>query len=191
GCGKPISWRYPFVEALTGGLALLMVYRFKWQPEALIYFVLFALLLALSVIDIATFRLPDPIVLVGALFGLGLNLLLRPQFLLPMITGAGVGWGLMLFMYGVGWLMFRKETLGWGDIKLGGVIGLYLGPAYTAGMFAFAILLGAVIGGAILFFSRHGWGSRIPFGPYLAAGAFVSHLWGDVVWRWYLGFIYS
>lgn len=190
GCHKPISWRYPVVEGLTGGLMTVVIWRFGLTGEAVLYCVLVALLVALSFIDLATYRLPDPIVFTGMLLALVLNLALRPGYVTTMLMGAGVGLGLLLFMYGVGWLMFRKETLGWGDVKLGGMIGLFVGPAHAAGMFVFAILLGALIGGAILLFSGRGWGWRIPFGPYISVGTLVSLFWGEKAWEWYIGIIY-
>ena len=188
GCHQPISLRYPAVEAAMGMLAILIFNRFGWSVDMLFYSVLAGLLLALSAVDIATYRLPNPLTLTGALLAVGLTLAFRRTELLRMLMGAGVGVGLLLFMALVGQLLFRKETLGMGDVKLAGMAGLFLGPWNTAGMFIIGIFSGALIGGALALIGGRGWGSRLPFGPYLAAGAIVSLLWGDRLLNLYLRF---
>jgi len=189
GCGEPISWRYPAVEAGMGVLAAVLLWRFGWGVELLIYGVLAALLLALSVIDIITYRLPNRITVSGAVLALLLTLLFRRDHLLMMAAGGLVGLGLLGFMGLVGRLLFHKETLGMGDVKLAGMIGLFLGPLRTVGMFIVGIFIGALIGGALVLAGGRGWGQRIPFGPYLAAGAMISILWGEKLWRWYLSLV--
>jgi leader peptidase (prepilin peptidase)/N-methyltransferase len=186
GCKKPISVRYPAVEAAMGLLAALMFSRFGWSWDALFFSVLAALLLALSAIDIATYRLPNPITLTGAILGVILTVVFRRSELVKTLIGAGVGIGLLLFMALVGQLLFRKETLGIGDVKLAGMVGLFLGPWKTAGMFFVGVFAGALIGGTLALVGGKGWGSRLPFGPYLAAGAIVSLLWGDKLFNVYL-----
>lgn len=184
-CRAPISWRYPAVEALTGGLAVMLFTKFGWSVDLLRFGVMTALLVALSAIDIATYRLPNALTLTGAVLAVLITLALQPERWFKMLLGAVTGVALLGFMGLVGGLLFRKPSLGLGDVKLAGMMGLYLEPARTAGMFILGVVLGAVFGGSALLFGGKGWGSRIPFGPYLAAGGLVSLMWGGEVWNWY------
>ncbi len=187
GCKSPISWRYPAVEAVTGALFALILWKTGWRIELPIYLLMTALLIALSAIDIATMRLPNALTLTGAIGAIVLTLVLRTHFWLDMILGAVVGFGLLYLMGLIGSLLFRKETLGLGDVKLAGMIGLFIGPAYTAGMYLIGIFLGGLVGGGLILAGGKKWGEKIPFGPYLAAGSIVSLVWGEKLWRWYIG----
>lgn len=186
GCRGRISLRYPVVEALMGLLAVAMLMKFGLTWDALHYTALAALLLALSAIDLDTMRLPNAITLSGALIAAATTLLLRRDAVLMMLLGGLMGLGLMIFMGLLGKVLFRKETLGYGDVKLGGMIGLFVGPWHTLGMFVFGVATGAVIGLGAILIGRREWGSRIPFGPFLALGTLVSLFWGQAALDWYL-----
>jgi len=187
GCAEPISWRYPAIESLTGGLFALMLWKTGWSIELPIFLILVALLVALSAIDIATMRLPNVLTLSGAIIAVVLTLTLRTLFWFDMLLGGLIGFGLLYLMGLIGSLLFRKETLGLGDIKLAGMIGLFLGPAHTAGMYLIGIFIGGFVGGGLILVGGKKRGEKIPFGPYLATGAIVSLIWGENLWRWYIG----
>ncbi len=186
GCKKPISIRYPLVEAFMGALVVLMLWKFGFKDEFFIYTVMAAVLLALSAIDIQVMRLPNMIVLVGAIFAVVLNLILRFDFVWQMFLGALVGLLLMVFMSVLGRLLFHKDALGMGDVKLAVMIGLYVGLWYTIGMFVLGVVVGAVVGIISIIFKGGGWAKKIPFGPFLATGAIISLLWGEELWCWYV-----
>jgi len=203
GCGKSISWQYPLVEAVTGGLFMLMLWHSGWSVSLALYepvdawialgtlipmLALSALLVALSGIDLMTMRLPNVLTLTGAIMAIVLTLIFKPHDWLRMVLGGGLGIGMLGMMGIIGRLLFRKETLGLGDVKLAGMMGLFLGPATTAGMYFFGIFSGAIIGGGLLLISKGGWSQKIPFGPYLAAGGIIASIWGEPVWRWYVAF---
>ncbi len=166
-----------------------MILKFGWNWDALIYFVMTAILISLSAIDFATYRLPNSITLTGAVFAIILTAIFRRDFLLPMLLGGITGLGLLIFMGLLGSLLFRKASLGMGDIKLAGMIGLYLGPARTVGMYFIGVLLGAIVGAVVLTIGKKKWGQKIPFGPYLAGGALISLLYGKEIWKWYMGMV--
>jgi leader peptidase (prepilin peptidase)/N-methyltransferase len=189
GCSARISLQYPLVEAGMGLLAALLLARYGWRWELLLYGSMTAVLLSLSIIDIQTFRLPNKIVLTGAILAAALTLLFFRERWLSMILGGAVGLGLMVIMGLIGNLLFRKDTLGMGDIKLAGMMGLYLGPWHTAGMFILGVFIGAAVGSMMILLGGKKWGQRIPFGPYLAMGGLVSLCWGEAIWRWYLSLV--
>jgi len=189
GCKERISLQYPLVEATMGLLAALLLAYYGWRWELLLYGSMAAVLLALSVIDIQTCRLPNKIVLTGAIMAVALTLIFFRERWLAMILGGAVGLGLMIIMGLIGNLLFRKDTLGMGDVKLAGMMGLFLGHWHTAGMFILGVFIGAVAGSVMILLGGKKWGQRIPFGPYLAMGGLVSLLWGEMIWRWYLSLV--
>lgn len=186
GCGEGISLRYPAVEAGMAAIAVVLLVKIGWEWQYLFYGVLAAVLLALSVIDINTHRLPNSIVLTGSILAVVLTLLVWRGHLLDMALGGLMGLGLLGLMGLIGKFLFRKDTLGMGDIKLAGMAGLYLGPHLTAGMFILGVFTGAIAGVALIAIGGKKWGQRIPFGPYLALGCMISLLWGKELWRWYI-----
>ena len=212
GCGSKISLQYPLVETVMGILALLMLHKFGISVDFLLYGSMAAVLVALSGIDIKTFRLPNGIVLTGAVIAFVITVVITIIELMTNSSGdnslAGSGWfgslistrfsgmilggltglGLLGFMGLVGRLLFRKDTLGMGDIKLAGMMGLYLGPLHTAGMFILSVFIGALFGITMIVIGGKKWGQRIPFGPYLATGGLISLLWGKSIWQWYISF---
>ncbi len=194
GCGERISLVYPAVEASMGFFAVVLLAHFGWSWNLLLFGAMTATLLALSVIDIKTFRLPNKIVLTGAIIAIALTLLLPnersfSERFLSMAFGGLVGLGLLGLMGLFGKLLFRKDTLGMGDVKLAGMMGLYLGPWLTGGMFILGVFIGAIVGSAMIIVGGKKWGQRIPFGPYLALGGIISLLWGESLWRWYLSLV--
>jgi leader peptidase (prepilin peptidase)/N-methyltransferase len=189
GCNARISLRYPAVEACMGLLAVVLLWKFGWRWELLFYCSMAATLLALSIIDIDVFRLPNKIVMVGSILAGVITLLVLREHLFDMILGGLMGLGILGIMGLIGKLLFHKDTLGMGDVKLAGMIGLYLGPWLTAGMYIIAVFIGAVVGLILIAVGGRKMGSKIPFGPYLALGSMIVLLWGKELWDLYLSMI--
>jgi leader peptidase (prepilin peptidase)/N-methyltransferase len=191
-CGVRISPRYPSVELGTAALFVVMGVKFgaTLQLPAYLYFA--AIAVALSMIDIDVKRLPDVITLPSYVVA-GL-LLLVPAAAHDTWTDYGRAWlaALILFaFYAIVWFVY-PAGMGLGDVKLAGVLGLYLGwlgwGVLAVGAFL-GFLLGA-LGGVLLMLSRRGGRkSKVPFGPYMVAGATLSILWGAPIWNAYLSTI--
>lgn len=199
-CRAAISPRYPLVELLMGSLftavfillagrgARTVLFPFYW------YFVF--TLVVLSLIDLEHFILPD--VLTYPLLGAGFLLaLLEPgrlgaagigPSLLRSLIGAAVGGGSLWLIGFLGKAAFRKEAMGLGDVKLMAAVGAWQGW----GMALFAVFLGAlvaaVVGIGLILSKKAEWGSKIPFGPYLALGSLLTLFFGRTLISWYLGF---
>ncbi len=187
GCKAPISRRYPAIEALTGALFALMLWKFGWSRELILYLPMTALFVALSGIDVAVQRLPNVLTYTGSVLAVILNLLLGITHWSMMILGMTAGLGLGIFMYLIGKLLFRRDGLGVGDMKLMMMTGLFGGWSIVVGMFAIGSLFGSIGGAASVILQRKGWFAEIPYGPYLMAAAVVSLVWGENLWRWYIG----
>ena len=200
-CETPIAARYPLVEAACAGLWGLLFWHMVPDVEALIdgpnlaAFGLFALyfsaLLAISLVDLDHFIVPDVISLplvplgiagIAALHGMGADVPTVPSAVL----GAGLGAGVMLAIAGLGRLAFGREAMGMGDVKLVAAIGAWQGAWPTLALTIFAAsLLGSILGMSSAVLRGREQELRIPFGPYLCAGALVSWLAGDwILARW-------
>jgi len=188
-CKGRISWRYPVVELLTGLLffitALLSLSTETHPARLLLNLSFVAVLVALSFIDLDTFRLPD--VLTLPLLGIGL----LGAFFIP---GNPSGWESVLSALGAGglfWIIARvyPQGMGLGDVKLVAAMGAFLGfPSIFLAVFL-GSFVGAFIGIILLFAGRKRFGQQIPFGPYLALGAIFALLWGTKILYWYWGFV--
>jgi leader peptidase (prepilin peptidase) / N-methyltransferase len=180
-CGVRISARYPLVESLTAALFALIAWRIgpHWPLPLFLYLV--AVGVALSFIDLDVKRLPNvltlPAYVVGAI-GLTAAALLEqePRRLLT----AGIG---MATLYAVYYLLMvlKPGGMGFGDVKLAGVLGMFLGflgwgPLVVGAFLAF--LLGGMGGIALMLAGKAGRKARIPFGPYMVAGALVAIMVG-------------
>jgi len=184
-CQARISWRYPCVELLTGTLFLLTAtlgLSMGTNPARLFLNLVFvAVLVALSFIDMDTFRLPD--VLTLPLLGIGL-------LGASLIPGNPSGWESMYSALGAGgffWIIARiyPQGMGLGDVKMVAAMGAFLGfPAIFL-----AIFMGSFVGAAVEIFlllaGRKHFRQQTPFGPYLALGAILSLLCGTWIFDWY------
>lgn len=184
------------IHLVVLGLFLAAGQRFAEQPARLAcYLLLFTCLVALSAIDLATFRLPDKIVV--PLLAVSLPLIVVATFLdadaserLGLTTGAPIRFALLggLFYFGfllVAHLVFPRG-MGFGDVKLAAVMGLYVGwlgysVTSTLSIVLYAMLVGFVSGTIIGFvlLAVRGRGRYIPFGPFLAFGAIVAILFSE------------
>ena len=202
-CGEAISARYPLVELATAaifvGIAVTSVPRLESATVApqlvavllslasLLY--LAAVSIALSIIDLETQRLPDAIVLpaypVGALLLTGAAVLSGDVGRLAL---AAIGMVALVLFYAVMFFGYRGG-MGMGDVKLAGVLGMYLG--YTGlgpllvGAFA-PFVLGGLFAIALIVVRRAGRKSRIPFGPWMLLGSWLGILGGQVIFMVYL-----
>jgi leader peptidase (prepilin peptidase)/N-methyltransferase len=201
-CGAPIRARYPIVEATTalafGVLAAMPPY--VPPPDvpglALVAFALHAwflsVLIACSFIDAEFTILPDVLTIptmvvgcVGALLVPGLagtfparDLAPATASLLWSAAGLAAGFGLTAAVRSGGSLLFRREAMGFGDVKLMGAVGAFVGPVDVLLVFFLGCVLGAA--GGVLHRLATGQ-ATVPFGPFLAAGAALVLLWGDAV----------
>jgi len=181
-CGNPISARYPLVEAGTAVLFAVMAARVGWSPELPAYLYFAALGMALALIDIDTKTLP--------------NVLVRPSWVIAPALLAAAAWadgdwdpllraGIGAAAFGafvfVVWFL-KPGAMGYGDVRLSPTLGAYLGwvsyGALAVGAFL-GFLYGAVVGVALMAAGKAGRKSKVPFGPFLLAGALTGILVGE------------
>jgi leader peptidase (prepilin peptidase) / N-methyltransferase len=163
GCRKPISWRYPGVELLTALLFTAVVWHFGATVTSLAYCLAAAALVAAFFIDLELFLIPNELNTFALLTGFGLDAIRiaqlgkqalvwgwLPRSVLGAVVCAGVFVGIQLLGYG----LFRKESMGEGDVKLARAIGAILPLSQALVSFFLAIAVGAVVGVAKVALSR-------------------------------------
>jgi leader peptidase (prepilin peptidase) / N-methyltransferase len=191
-CNAPISVRYPIIEALTAVVFGLTAAHFGWVWVLPAFLYLDAIGIALAAIDIDTKRLPDRIVLPS--YGVAAVLLGGAAVLdhdLHALVRVAVS-GLALWAFYLALVVVYPKGMGWGDVKLAGVLGMYLGwlgwgPLVVGGFLGF--LLGGLIGAALMLAGRAGRKTKIPYGPYMIAGTFLAVFWGQRIADWYTGIL--
>lgn len=188
-CGARISPRYPAVELLAAAAAGLSAWHFGFGWSAFGAMAFLWCMIALSCIDIDTQLLPDSITL--PLLWAGLLVNLRGTFVeLPAaVIGAAAGY---LVLWAVYWgfkLLTGKEGMGFGDFKLLGAIGAWLGWKMLPLVILLSSFVGALVGVVLIVLARRGREVPIPFGPYLAAAGVIALFWGDAILERYLSLL--
>lgn len=204
-CKGPIAFRYTLVELLTA-MTFLAVFM-KWAaPAALhmqpiahplvvpVYWLFLGGLILGTFVDFEHFILPDSVTIGGMVAGPILSTLVPAlhaksvwwQSLLSSCTGLLVGFCLLNAIAWLGTKAFKKEAMGFGDVKLMGAIGAFLG--WEAVLFTVFVssLLGSVSGLLLIAFGGIKMQSRIPFGPYISAAAAIWVFWGQALFGAYM-----
>ena len=209
-CDAPIPWRYPVVEAVTGivftGIYVHQGLMNATPPDQLIIMGLLATLLIIaSGVDMTHFIVPDEISVFGIIAALLAGLLIpglhvgpEPYHTLTGLTGiatldgligstlgAVVGGGLVYLFAVVGGLMFGREALGLGDVKLMAMVGAFLGWKVAVFAFFLAPFFGLLYGIPLLLAKGQ---HLLPFGPFLSSAAVLVTVFRDAATAFLLPF---
>lgn len=173
-CRTAISPRYPILEGACGVLFVAVVVVEGVSLDLVVSLPFAAVLLAVAVIDLDHRMVPNRILAPAAVYALVVGALVAPDELLPerLIAGAGA------FVVLLAAALAYPGGMGMGDVKLAGVMGLFLGLGVVPALFV-AFLTGTLVGVAVMV--RKGAAARksaVPFGPFLALGALVGLLAG-------------
>jgi leader peptidase (prepilin peptidase) / N-methyltransferase len=180
-CRAPISWRYPIVEALTAGLFGLAAWRVGSGLELLTAWFLLASLVAITAIDLEHQIIPDAITVPG----IGLGFL--ASFLNPAPTwgasllGIALGGGLFLVV-----ILGSRGGMGGGDMKLGAMLGAFLGYKLALLAIFSGVMLGGLAAGVLMAAGVRRRKDPIPFGPFLAVGSALALFAGEEILAWYV-----
>jgi leader peptidase (prepilin peptidase)/N-methyltransferase len=180
-CRRPISWQYPLVEGITAGLFALAAWRLGPAPELLAAWVFLAALVAITGIDLEHQIIPDAI----SLPGIGLGFL--ASFLNPALTwtssllGIALGGGLFLIV-----ILGSRGGMGGGDMKLGAMLGAFLGHKMALLAIFSGVVLGGFVAGVLVATGLRRRKDPIPFGPFLAIGGMLSLFAGKEILAWYV-----
>lgn len=193
-CKESISPRYLFIELLTAGLFLAVWLKYELSWLAPIYWVLVGGLIVATFIDFEHYIIPNEITYGGVVAGLALSLAypglhgvntMMSSFLHSLV-GALTGGLTLLLIAWAGEKIFKKEAMGMGDVKFLAGIGAFLGCGGALFTIFASSLIGGLIGLTLVVVGNRGWGSRLPYGPYLALGALVWVFGGNGLLNWYI-----
>ena len=212
-CHQPISARYLVVE-LLGGVLFLVAY-FQWaagfflrmppplglHPLACVWAVpacwlVFSGLILGSFIDLDHFYLPDRVTIGGMLLGVPISFGV-PEFQGETQRLTALYWSLgglasgFFGLWALSWIAtkaFKKEAMGFGDVKLLGAIGAFFGPVAVLFTVVVSSFVGALVGGVLILRGKAKLGglTAVPYGPFLALGVLVWMFWGPRIVNWYL-----
>ncbi|EKE05341.1 MAG: hypothetical protein ACD_19C00354G0002 [uncultured bacterium] len=186
-CRSPLSLYYPVVELTTGVMFVVTTFfvlnnfqsnlNFQLSQFVTLFYYLFIVssLIVVFFVDLKYGIILDKIVYPGIFISL-LYLLLNTSYLLQHLIAAT---GAFLFFL-VLFLVTRGRGMGFGDVKLVFLLGLFLGLSKTIFAFYFAFLTGAVLGCILILWGKKRLrGDTMPFGPFLVAGAILAAFVGE------------
>ncbi len=181
-CKSKISLQYPLVEFVTPTLIVITYLQFSLGWEFAAKAILCLLLVVIFFIDLKHRIIPDVITLPGIALGLLLSFFVESPSVVNSLIGI-FGGGVLFYLSAVlGELLFKKESMGGGDIKLAMMLGAFLGWQKILLVFLISALLGTIVGTTALLFSKDVKETRmIPFGPFLASGSVLAIFLGDML----------
>jgi leader peptidase (prepilin peptidase) / N-methyltransferase len=181
-CRVRISGRYPLVEALTAALAVTVVLTKHSAHDVALGLALIAALVPIALIDFDHRVIPNKVTLPAAVAAVAIGLALRPSGVPEqLIAGAGAAAFLLAFV------LAYPKGMGMGDVKLAGMLGLFLGRSVAVAILV-AVIAGTGVGAAVIarVGVERGRKTAVPFGPFLALGGVVALFAGPAIVHWYL-----
>jgi leader peptidase (prepilin peptidase)/N-methyltransferase len=192
-CRARISPRYPIVELATAFLSAAVVWRFGWQWQSVAALFFTWALVSLTVIDLDHQVLPDVITIPLLWLGLLASVAWHENLVPPVptdpisaIVGAAAGYLSLWSVYWAFKLLTGKEGMGYGDFKLFGALGAWMGWQMLPLILLLSAFAGAVVGIALIVLRGQDRNVPIPFGPYLAAAGWIALMWGPQIVGGYL-----
>lgn len=210
-CGQEINFRYFLVESLTAVLFLLVWLKFDIYPGArafglvpitdlwlvpVYWLIIFGLILG-TFVDFEHLIIPDRVTLGGIVAGTIISFALPSLHgetsrltsllyaALGIVLGGGILWGLAIF----GKMIFKKDAMGFGDVKLLAAIGAFLGAKAVFFNILVSSLAGSIVGVSLILAKKQTMQSRIPYGPYIALAAIIWIFWGPALWDAYMNML--
>jgi leader peptidase (prepilin peptidase) / N-methyltransferase len=185
-CGIRISWRYPLVEALTGALYAGAAAAFGSSIDFIVASALLAALVAITFIDLDHQIIPNAITYPGILAGLAASLLSPRISWLDSGLGVLVGGGIFFLIAEGSLRIMGQEGMGGGDVKLGAMLGAFLGWQAMLFTILLSVVGGGLVAGGLIASGLKDRKDPIPFGPFLAVAGAIGFFWGKQAVRWYL-----
>ena len=188
-CKVKISLRYPLIEAMNALFYTALLWRFWIGWHTFFYFVLASALIVITFIDLDFQIIPDSITLPGILIGLIAGSLILPD---PFLRWSLLGYKASISGALTGFILFyivavlSRGGMGGGDIKMMAMVGALMGWKSVLLTTFLGSLLGSVWGISLMVFKGKGRKTKIPFGPFLAAGVIITLFSGQEILYWYL-----
>jgi leader peptidase (prepilin peptidase)/N-methyltransferase len=187
-CKSKISIQYPIIEFLTGLIYLIVYLTYGLSIQSLIFIILSSALVIIAFIDLNVQIVPDVISLPGIVIGLIISFFVPYISFINSALGVVAGGGIILIIGLAGSVIFKKEAMGGGDVKIAAMIGAFLGWRYIIISLFLGFFLGALAGIFLIMSKIKSREDTVPFGPFIVLGSFITLLWGEKIISWYIGF---
>jgi prepilin signal peptidase PulO-like enzyme (type II secretory pathway) len=190
-CQKKISWQYPLVELATGILFVLIVNQslvnghlgaLNLRVLLTIFFqiIISSLLVVVFIYDLKHYIIPDEVIYSAITLSFFYRIIEKSFSLNVLLSTLSA----TIFFLSI-FLISQGKWLGFGDVKLAFLMGLYLGfPNILVALFS-AFLTGGLIGVTLIATKKKTLKSEVPFGPFLVTGTFMAMFWGEQLINWY------
>ncbi|MEW6049796.1 MAG: prepilin peptidase [Candidatus Zixiibacteriota bacterium] len=186
-CHMPISWRYPVVESLNAAAYIYFLWQLGFSAQLPAYAFLSSVLIAIFFIDLEFKIIPDVLSLPGIVVGLSSSAWPGGIGFLNAAIGMVVGGGALYLIAMLGDWLFKKESMGGGDIKMAAMLGAFLGWQKILLVFFVSSVIGLLVAlGAMSVSEKLRRHRVIPFGPFLALAAMLAVLYGDRLLGFYV-----
>ena len=181
-CGEPISWRYPAFEALTAALFAAVGWHDGLSLELIPDLLFVSTLIVVTNTDLDLRIVPNKILFISALAGLIAQSIARPDEWLTWTISALAAFSVFFLV-----VMAYPKGMGMGDVKLAGVMGLYLGRSVGPALLI-AFMLGTIVGLGVMAKKGMAEGRKtaVPFVPFMAIGGVIALFSGETLVQWYL-----
>lgn len=193
-CSTKISWQYTFVEMLSALLFIMFYLVFGFSVKGYVYLALSLVFIVVTFIDIRHQIIPDVFTLPGIVLGVLVSGVFPTlhhnvfwwEGLQSSALGLLIGGGVLYIAGMIAEFILKKEAMGGGDVKFLAMIGAFCGWQAVLWTVFSSSLIASLFG---MYLRLKKGQELIPYGPYLAAGAFIYFFYGERIIRWYLGYV--
>lgn len=188
-CQTKISWRYPLVELLTSFMFVLSGVFFNAPLTIITSLVFVSVLIIVFFADLENFIVPDEAIIAGSI--MAVISAFANQTIPESLIGATIGGGFFLFITLLGSFIYKKEVMGFGDVKLALMLGFFLGGVAPIVMALYlAFIIGSIIGIFLIVTKLKSKDDFIPFAPSIILGALPVYFFAEPLHKWWLGFLH-
>jgi len=190
-CSKRIAITYPIIEILMG-LLFLLIYPYTQNIYHFIYFCfLLIMFISIGVIDYKHFVIPDKLLIITVIVSVLYYSYTQEFRILDNFLSSIILFASLYLLRFVSSKIFKKESLGMGDVKLGALLGFLMGWKAALLAIFFGFNLAAIVLSVLFIFRVISKSRYVPFGPFILGGMFVYLFWGNWIINWYLHFAYG
>ncbi|MCX7846190.1 MAG: prepilin peptidase [Dictyoglomaceae bacterium] len=183
-CGESISIRYLLVEILLGMIFSILFFFFDFSFFTFKSLIFISFLMPIFFIDLEHMLIPDVISISGTL--IGIILAFFEGKLVESLKGSIIVGIILLLIYVFALIFYKKEGMGQGDIKLGLLLGSFLGIKLGLLTLFLGFILGGIFSIILIIFKRKNLKEYLPFGPFLIISGILSYFWGENLINFYL-----
>lgn len=187
-CKQSISTLYPLIEITTGVVFALIYWKFPFESVSELPLTAFYLLISLILIftffyDLKYLEISDRILIPGIVIAIigALSFGVTPN-----ITSALIGMAIGVSFFLIQILISRGKWVGGGDIRIGAFMGALLGWQMVLAALVISYIIGSIVTIPLLLIGKEKLGNKVPLGPFLVTGTFVTIFAGEQIINWYL-----